>query len=203
MTFAACGKEEPDAQPQPAAPVVSESVDDSKPEISDADLPTTESKQAYIRVVREGVADKVPVEMIRGQVHNYIIAMDPAYFNYSCYEGIDSYTYSDWEGELCVYYCVYPYYEITTDELADRIIHQYSGNYADCFTESVKIGNYDALAVYLGEDINAPNYNMHFFLIECDDGCIVIETQFCFEMYEGLYAIMRECFNTFTMIETE
>ncbi len=217
---------QPEKQPETGMPdiIVSESevtgeilenTDEEKetekeePVISDANLPEigeaaeTESEQAYIEVVREGIADRIPVEIINGQVYNYTIAMDPAYFSHSCYEGIDSFTYSEWEGERSVYYCVYPCYDITPDALAEGITHQYSDSYTDCTTESVKTGEYDALAVYLGGDINAPDYNMHFFIIECDGGCIVIETQFCFEMYEGLYAIMRECFNTFTIVETD
>ena len=62
---------------------------------------------------------------------------------------------------------------------------------------------HDALAVYLQNENSDPSYQMHFFVIECDGGSVIIETQFISEMYEGLYAIMRECFNTFTMLETE
>ena len=58
------------------------------------------------------------------------------------------------------------------------------------------MGGYDAFAVYLDGNNNIPDYNMHYFIIPTDSGCIVIESQFSIEMYEGLYQIMRALFDT-------
>lgn len=175
-------------------------MDDDLGEIGDA---ATDAGQEYITVSREGVEEKIPVDSFRGSFGfcDYSIAMDSEYFQFTTYEGIDSFTYDEWEGDRSVYYCVYAHTDISADELANGIVHQYGEKYADCFTEAVKVGEYDALAVYLGEEAQAPSYNMHFFIIERGSDCVVIETQFAFEMYEGLYAIMRQCFNTIRFYE--
>ncbi len=187
----------PDTQPETEQPAQTSSADLGQ--IGDA--AAIQPEGSFIEVSREGITEKIPVKYIDGQVYPYTIAMDPEYFTYSLYEGVDSYTYEGWQGERSVYYSIYLHPDTTSDSLAEGIINQYGGNYADCFTEAVTLGSNEALAVYLGDDIHAPGYQMHFFLIDTAEGCLVIETQFEFEMYEGLYAIMRECFNTLTLNE--
>jgi len=157
------------------------------------------SAQTYIEVSREGEIDKIPVEIVSGNAADYTIAMDPEYFVFSSSEDSDCFTYQDWNGELNVYYCIYTVSDMTAQDLAAGLKHQNGDNYSSCSIEQTKIGVYDATAVYCSDDINFSDYQMHFFIIDNTDGCIVIETQFTFEMYEGLYAIMRECFDTLTL----
>ena len=194
LSFAACGKDETSQSG------TGEPVQDST-EIGDAAV--SQSAQSYIEVSREGIVEQIPVEIIRGTTYDYTIAMDPEYFTFRTYEGVDTFSYEAWEGERAVYYTVYPIFDLTPQQAADGLVHQNSDNYADCLTEKVTLGEYEAVAVYLERENAAPDYQLHFFLIECAEGCIVIETQFTMEMYEGLYAIMRQCFNTFTMVETD
>ena len=159
--------------------------------------------QSYIEVSREGIVEQIPVEIVRGGSFAYTIAMDPEYFGFTTYEGLDTFSYLDCPFDRPVYYCIYPIYDLTPQEVSDALVHQNGDNYAECRTEKVTIGNYEAFAVYMENEIYDPSYQLHFFVIECTGGSVVIETQFVAEMYEGLYAIMRECFNTFTMLETE
>ena len=161
------------------------------------------SDLSYIEVSREGVVDQIPVEIVSGDAFAYTIAMDPEYFGFTSGEGLDTFSYIDCPFDRPIYYCVYPIYGMSPQEVSDALVHQNGDNYAFCSTDNVTVGEYDALAVYLQNENSDPSYQMHFFVIECDGGSVVIETQFISEMYEGLYAIMRECFNTFTMLETE
>jgi len=158
------------------------------------------SEQSYIEVNREGTLEQIPGEIVYGDSFAYTIAMDPEYFGYTTYEGLDTFSYIDCPFDRPIYYCVYPLYGMTPQEVSVGLVHQNSDNYAWCHTDTVTLGGYDALAVYLENDNSDPSYQLHFFIIECDGGSVIIETQFVAEMYEGLYAIMRECFDTFTMI---
>jgi len=50
--------------------------------------------------------------------------------------------------------------------------------------------------VQFDSETDSPSNQLHFFIIPTDGGCIVIEAQFDFEMYEGLYRIMLALFDT-------
>ncbi len=161
------------------------------------------SDQSYIEVNREGIVDQIPVEIVRGEAFDYTIAMDPEYFGFTSYEGLDTYSYIDCPFDRPIYYCVYPVYGMTPQEVSDAFVHQNGDDYAFCDTDRVTLGDYDALAVYLTNDNSDPDYQMHFFIVECSSGSVVIETQFVTEMYGGLYSIMRGCFDTFTMLDAQ
>ena len=52
-------------------------------------IQATEPQQYYVEVFREGEADQIPVEMVRGTVGNYTIAMDPEYFVFHPQQTLD------------------------------------------------------------------------------------------------------------------
>ena len=160
-----------------------------------------EDNGSYIEFSREGEVSRVPVEIVRGSFGNYSIATDPEYFTYTAGDGVDRFAYDAWNGELTVYYCVYMNNEFTMQQLADGLMHQNSDSYENSMTEQIQLGDYAATALYFDGYSGYSDYCMHFYLIESNDGCFVIETQFTREMYEGLYAQMRALFDTFTMLE--
>lgn len=156
----------------------------------------SEWEQGYIEVSREGVTEKIPVETVRVVNFDTTIATDPEYFTYSVYEGVDTFAYDAWEGDAAVYYSVYPDYNRTPEQLANLLQQTYAANYKSVLTENTRVGSYDAIAVYFDGSAVAPDYNLHYFLVPTNDGCIVIESQFSIEMSEGLYPIMRALFDT-------
>lgn len=156
----------------------------------------SEWEQGYIEVSREGVVDKIPVEILRVVNFDTTIAMDPEYFTHSVYEGVDTFTYDAWEGKADVYYSLYPDYNHTAEEFAGLLQEYYTDSYRSVLTENTRVGSYDAVAVYCDGNNIIPDYNMHYFLIPIDDGCVVIEAQFTIEMYEGLYKVMLALFDT-------
>ena len=162
-------------------------------EIADAE---SEWEQNYIEVSREGVVEKIPVETVRVVDFDTTIAMDPEYFTHSVYEGVDTFAYDAWEDGTSVYYYVYPDNAHTPEQLAELLQQYYTDSYRSVLTENTRVGSYDAVAVYCDGSNIAPDYNMHYFIIPTDSGCIVIEAQFTSEMYEGLYKIMRALFDT-------
>lgn len=155
-----------------------------------------EWEQRYIDVSREGVVDRIPVETVRVINFDTTIAMDPEYFTYCVRDGIDTFVYDTWQGEREVYYSVYLAEGSCPSDLCDALYRQYGDSYAARNVFAVKVGNYDATAVHFDGENACLTYQRHFFLIPVDDGCIVIEAQFNFEMYEGLYRIMCALFDT-------
>lgn len=167
-------------------------------EVSPGD--TTETTgQHYIEVSREGMVEKIPVEMVKGKAADYTIAMDPEYFTFSSDGQYDTFTYEKWEGDTNVYYSVYPYQETTAEELTNGLLLMYGDEYNSTSNNQVKLGKYDAAEVVFSNPTDGRDAEMYFYLIETDYGCLVIETQFVFEMYEGLFAIMRACFGEITV----
>lgn len=162
-------------------------------EIADAE---SEWEQSYIEVSREGVVEKIPVETVRVVNFDTTIAMDPEYFTHKVYEGVDTFTYDAWEGDASVYYSVYADDAHTPEQLANLLQQTYAANYKSVHTENTRVGSYDAVAVYFDGSTVTPDYNLHYFIIPTDSGCMVIEAQFTFEMYEGLYKIMLSLFDT-------
>ena len=180
---AACGEAVSDEVPEADAPVVSQD----------------DAVQEYVEVSREGQIEQIPVEIAHGMAGDYTIAYAPEYFVYYPSEYADTFSCDGWEQEQRVYYSVYTNHDFSSQQLVDGLILQNGGNYDECRTEQLMLGGYDATAVYF-DSYSAEIYPMHFFVIESSDGCYVIEAQFSVEMYEGLYAIMRACFDTFTMV---
>lgn len=156
----------------------------------------SEWEQGYIEVSREGVTEKIPVDILRVVNFDTTIATYREYFTYSVCEGVDTFSYDAWEGAASVYYSVYEDETHTAEQLAGLFQQYYADSYRSVKSEKTRVGGYDAFAVYLDGNNNAPDYNMHYFIIPTDSGCIVIESQFTNEMYEGLYQIMRALFDT-------
>jgi len=156
----------------------------------------SEWEQSYIEVSREGVVDKIPVDTVRVVISDTTIATAPEYFTYSVYEGVHTFSYDAWEDGTSVYYDVYADVIHTPEQLADLLQQNYADSYSSVMTENTRVGSYDAVAVYCDGNNIVPDYNTHYFLIPTDYGCIVIEAHFTFEMYEGLYQIMRALFDT-------
>ena len=156
----------------------------------------SEWEQSYIQVSREGVVEQIPVETVRVINFDTTIAMDPEYFTHNVCEGVDTFTYDAWLGEREVYYSVYPVESTTPEQLCAELLARHGNSYAAGNVSAVKVGSYDATAVWFDGEKASPSYQRHFFLIPAWDGCIVLETQFDFEMYEGLYRIMLSLFDT-------
>lgn len=165
-------------------------------EIADGEL---DWEQGYIEVSREGIVEKIPVDILRVLKSDATIAMAPEYFTYSVCESVDTFSYDAWEGGSSVYYSVYANNAHTAEQFADLLQQYYADSYRSVMIENTRVGDYDAVAVYCEGNNIAPDYNKYYFLIPTDDGCAVIETQFTIEMYEGLYQIMRTLFDTFKM----
>ena len=153
-------------------------------------------EQGCIDVSREGIVDRIPVETVRVINFDTTIAMDPEYFTHSVRDGIDTFTYDAWQGEREVYYSVYLVEGACPSDLCDALYSCYGDSYASRNVFAVKVGSYDATAVHFDGENASPAYQRHFTLIPVDDGCIVVEAQFDFEMYEGLYRIMCALFDT-------
>lgn len=171
---------------------------DTKPE-QDVNEPAdgeSELEQGYIEVSREGVVDKIPVETVRILASSSTIATAPEYFTYSVCDGVDTFSCDAWEGGTSVYYSVYINNAFTPEKLADILQQHYTDSYRTVMTENTRVGSYDAVAVYCDGNNLIPDYNMHYFIIPTDDGCVVIEAQFTIEMYEGLYKVMLALFDT-------
>lgn len=161
--------------------------------ITDAEA---EWEQCYIEVSREGIVERIPVETVRVVNFDTTIAMDPEYFTYNVCDGVDTFTYDAWQGEREVYYSVYHIADSSPNQICEELYDTYSEKYGFRNVAAVKVGGYDATTVQFDSENASPTYQRHFFIIPNTDGCIVIEAQFDFEMYEGLYRIMLALFDT-------
>lgn len=155
-----------------------------------------DSKQEYIQVSREGVTERIPVETICILDSGATIAMAPEYFTHTIREGIDTFTYDAWQGEREVYYSVRTILHSNPNQICEELMEKHGKNYASSQVFAVKIGDYDGTAVQFNGETACPSYQRHFFIIPAHNGCILIETQFDAEMYEGLYPIMLSLFDT-------
>lgn len=163
--------------------------------------PETEPVLSYVEVFREGEISQIPVQIIRGTVGDYTIAMDPEYFTFSAHETVDLFLYEAWDGTQAVAYSVSDYIDdADPQEFIDSVVQQFGHLYGSHAAEQTTIGTFDATAVYFSNLKEDPAYQMHVFLVNCQGEYYLIEATFVFEMYEGLYAIMRALFDTFTPI---
>ena len=157
----------------------------------------TEPQQFYVEVFREGEADQIPVEIVRGTVGNYTIAMDPEYFTFYSQETVDLFSYDAWTDAPGVFYAVSDYRDDVDPQqyLADAIA-QYAPLFNSYSTQEVTLAGFPATAIFLEGFLMDPSYQYHSYLVNCDGNYYLIEASFTMEMYEGLYAIMRACFET-------
>ena len=194
---------QPAAQTQPTLPAADPTTEvtteaATEPAETAMDTITTQPPQEYVEVFREGESSLIPVQIVQGTVGSYTMAMDPEYFTFQPQEAVDLFAYAEWEG---VYYAVSAYQaDAAAQEFIDSAMGQFSRDYADSYTESITIGGYPATAVYFSNCKDAPAYQKHLFLVDCDGTCYLIEASFVFEMSEGLYRIMRACFDTLTPV---
>ena len=177
------------------APAQDDDKDDEEDAEEDADA-DSELGHGFIEVSREGVVDKIPVETVRVVNFDTTIATAPEYFTHSVCENVETFSCDAWEDGTSVYYSIYADNAHTPEEFAG-LLQQYNvDSYRSVMIENTRVGSYDAVAVYCDGNNIVPDYNMHYFMIPTDDGCIVIEAQFNNEMYEGLYKIMLALFDT-------
>lgn len=163
---------------------------------------TTEPVREYLEVFREGESSLIPVEIVRGSVGNYTMAMDPEYFTYYPQETADLFSYDTWGEQPAVFYRVSDYRDdATVQEFIHSATEQFAQSYDDHYTTEMTIGAYPATAICFSGHKDAPDYQMHLYLVDCDGSLYLIEAGFVMEMYEGLYAIMRACFDTFTPVD--
>lgn len=154
------------------------------------------SEQEYIEVSREGVRERIPVETICILDSGATIAMDPRYFTHTIREGVDTFIYDAWTGENEVYYSVRPVANSSPNQLCESLIAAHNKDFTGSQVLAVKVGSRDATAVQFDGKTDNPACQLHFFIIPAAYGCFVIEAQFDFEMYEGLYPIMLALFDT-------
>lgn len=152
----------------------------------------------FVEVSREGEVSQIPVVTVFGTVGDYCITMDPEYFTFSAHETVDMFAYDTWPGESPVFFCISAYEKGDAQQFVADMESQFRHQYQSFDVEDTTIGAYDATAVYLQSFKDDPAYNKHIFLIHCGEDMYILETQFVTEMYEGLYAIMRALFDTFT-----
>ena len=162
---------------------------------------TTEApKTGFVEVMREGERQQIPVVFVNGTVGSYTIAMDPEYFTFTAQETVDMFAYESWEGEQPVFFAISAYSNAyAPQQFIIDSLRQFEGLYNSYNTEAVTLGGYDATLIAFDGCIQQPEYCKHIYLVDCGDARFLIETEFTFEMYEGLYAIMRALFDTFTI----
>ncbi len=152
-----------------------------------------------ITVVREGIADQIPVELVRVINFDTIIAMAPEYFTYSNEHGGDTFTYDAWKGERPVYYRVNKFEDKTPEEMSEWLIEKNADKYEGYSTSEFDLRYHNVKNIHFDSANEAPDYQLEFYIIESGDDCIIIETQYSREMYEGLYKIIYGCIDLFSM----
>jgi hypothetical protein len=162
--------------------------------------PTEESKADFVEVMREGETQQIPVVFVDGKVGSYTIAMDPEYFTFLPRETVDLFSYEEWPGDGAIYYAISAYQgEYDADAFIAECRAQFESQYESCTTESTTVGGYEATLVTFGGYRDAPMFCRHIYLVNCGSVAYVIKAEFTIEMYEGLYAVMRALFDTFTV----
>lgn len=169
------------------------------PEPAETENAETDDEQQYITVSREGVAEQIPVENVCILNTGATIATAPEYFTHNVRDDVDFFTCEAWTGEREAYYSVYYIGQSSPSDICEELYAAYGDKYATRNAFAVKVGPYDATAVYFDGEIASPAYQRHFFIVPAVAGCIVIEAQFDFEMYEGLYQIMLALFDTLSI----
>lgn len=162
----------------------------------------TEPLLGYVEVSREGEISQIPVEIVCGTVGDYTVAMDPEYFTFYPQETVDMFSYDAWEDGPGVFYAISDYQaQPDPQQFVTDTQNQFAPMFDSCSTEETTIGGYPATAVYFSDFIMDPAYQYHVFLVNCQGDHYIIEVSFTFEMYEGLYAIIRACLDTMTPAE--
>ena len=177
---------------------------ETTPETTQPMETTTETEPVlrYVEVFREGEASQIPVEMVHGTVGSYAVAMDPEYFTFYPQETVDMFSYDAWEDGPGVFYAISDY-QLQPDpqQFVTDTQDQFAPLFDSCSTEETTIAGYPATAVYLSDFIMDPAYQYHVFLVDCQGDYYLIEVSFVFEMYEGLYPIIRACLDTMAPAE--
>lgn len=158
--------------------------------------PPTATLAAQIEVWREGERSLIPVQIVSGQCGSYTIAMDPAYFSFLPQKDGDLFSYEAWGSAQPVYYRVSPYRGPYDPDAFIRQCKQ--PQFRQTGTEALTLGGYPATLVTMEGTEENTGYCLHRYLVNCGEARYCIEARFSMEMYEGLYAIMRACFDTFT-----
>lgn len=156
----------------------------------------TQPAPQFVEVWREGEVSQIPVVTVAGQAGNYTIAMDPAYFTFLPQEGSDLYSYEGWDSQQPVYYRIAPYSApYDPDAFAARCTAE---GYTSAEVRTITLAGRPATAFTMYGTGENTGYCLHYYLIHCGSSCYTIEARFSMEMYEGLFAIMYACFETFS-----
>ncbi len=205
LSIGACKKEaDPEVgqpntqQPGTASTTESTTVESTTSESTTIESTTTENITTESTSAENTTTENEgSVKIINGTVGDYTIGYDPENFAYSSEYGSDTFTYTKWDGERNVYYSVYVN-DMDADALVDGLLLQNSDRYDNCSSSSFTLGEYEyeVMAVYCDREIDAPDYDLHFFLIESSEGCYIIETQFHSSMYGEFYVDIRNLIDT-------
>ena len=156
----------------------------------------TQPAPQFVEVRCEGEVSQIPVVTVTGQAGNYTIAMDPAYFTFLPQEGSDLYSYEGWGSQQPVYYRLTPWDSpYDPHAFAARCIPE---GYTSPEVSTLTLAGRRATAFTMYGTGENTGYCLHFYMVECGDCCYCIEARFSMEMYEGLFAIMYACFETFS-----
>lgn len=160
------------------------------------DIPPTTALTAQIEVWHEGELSRIPVQIVSGQCGSYTIAMDPAYFTFLPQEGSDLFLYEDWGSEQPVYYRITPWNSpYDPDVFATRLE---AAAYTSPEVSTLTLAGRPATVFTMYGTGENSGYCLHYYLIDCGSSCYTVEARFSLEMYEGLFAIMCACFETFS-----
>lgn len=205
----ACGNNNTPTTP----PTIAESICESAPEqtvtqpTEAGTVPATEPATdpqpvlSSVEVWREGQATEVPVQIVTGTVGTYTIAMDPEYFSFIPQQTADLFSYAGWTGDQAVYYAVSAYrggYD--PGKFESDVLAQFESRYENWYSEETTLGQYPATLVCMQNQLDEPAYFRYLYLVDCGSNCYLIEAEVYAEMFDGLYPIMRACFDTFTVI---
>lgn len=179
---------------------------DTTPASSTAPIPSTTSVPPttaastspvpqYVEVWREGEVSRIPVVTVTGQAGNYTIAMDPTYFTFLPQEGSDLFLYEDWGSEQPVYYRITPWNSPYDPDVFFARFETVGYTSPEVSTLTMA-GRPATVFTMYGTGENS-GFCLHYYLIDCGSSCYSIEARFSLEMYEGIFAIMRACFETF------
>lgn len=174
------------------------SVPDTTPGTTEATAAPTAASE-FVEVWREGERSLIPVQTVSGQAGSYTVATDPEYFVFIPQEGSDLFSYETWVGAQPVYYRITPY--IRPYDPQAFATQPAPASYAQTGSQSLTVGGYPATLVTMSGFGDAAGYCIHRYLVDCGNVRYCIEAQFTQEMYEGLYAIMCACFDTFRVTE--
>ena len=157
---------------------------------------TAETTPLYVEVWREGEVSQIPVQTVTGKAGSYTMAMDPEFFTFYPLAETDLYSYDGWDPAQPVYYQIRPHAE--TYDVGKFVTESVPSGYQLSHVQSITLAGFPACEVVLSGTGENQAYVIHKYLINCEDACYEIEARFSLEMYEGLFAIMYACFETFS-----